>query len=64
MHVKRECEFASQFQNRIFGMLKQFRKEVDAPLGQKKSAGGRRWQKMLNQLHDNSGSYCVEVLKL
>lgn len=63
-HINRECNFASNFQMRIFGMLKQFKKETLAPIYQNKSAGGRRWKRMVQDLHDNTGSYCVEVLKL
>jgi hypothetical protein len=63
LHINQECNFASYFQKRIFGMLKQFKKETPHPVEQNKSMGGRRWHRMVNDLYDNTGRYCVEVLK-
>jgi hypothetical protein len=63
LHINQECNFASYFQKRLFGMLKQFKKETPFPLEQNKSMGGRRWHRMVSDLYDNTGRYCVEVLK-
>ena len=63
LHINQECNFASHIQKRLFGMLKQFKKETPSFSEQNKSVGGRRWDRMVNDLHDNTGRYCVEVLK-
>ena len=62
--IDQESDFFGFFHSRVYGLLKPFTNEKQKKRDQDRPGKGQRWRRMMNDIQDDTGSYCIEVLRI